>query len=340
MMNLCMISTVLAIATARTYGWSKATFSSKTPKVSGQSVGSLDDGSDTILFGGLTGAAGSPCTDETWELDAEKQWKMLEMEKQKMKPRVRMYSASAVLDNKLVLFGGWDPGAPGSGGEFLDDIWEFDFSTKEWSLVEDTKLPFPVSRHTACTVRGVDSIILHTYKGILVFKDGKLSEQSTKGDAPDGLSMCAVAPLTDSKMLLFGGSTRTQQMSRNAYVLDTDTWTWTKLSVTNKDEECPPSLASACAATVSDNKVIIFGGASIGSTGYEGGMGLTPRDDTWLLDATSDGEAYWTKVESKEKPGGRVAASLSPTGDSSFLLQGGYDPLTKTTFDEPWIINL
>ena len=41
-----------------------------------------------------------------------------------------------------------------------------------------------------------------------------------------------------------------------------------------------------------------------------------------------------------QMPEGRVAGSLSTIGQSSFLLQGGYDPLTKTTFEEPWILNL
>jgi len=341
MMNTSLLVSALLLVIGQTscaHGWSKVAIASKTPRVSGQAVGSLDD--NTILFGGLTGAAGSPVTNDTFLFDAKKKmWELLRLEPKTAKPRVRMYAASAVLNDKLVLFGGWDPGAPGSGGEFLDDIWEFDFSTKEWSLVEDAKLPFPVSRHTACTVQGIDSIVLHTFKGILVYKDGTLTEQATKGDAPDGLSMCAVSPLTDSKMLLFGGSTRTQQMSRDAYVLDTDSWTWTKLDAV--DGEYPPTLASACAANVADNQVIVFGGASIGSTGYNGGMGLIPQDDTWLLKASSDGkEATWTKVESGESPDGRVAASLSPIGDSSFLLQGGFDPLTKTTFDEPWVLNL
>lgn len=138
-----------------------------------------------------------------------------------------MYGASAVLADKLYLFGGWGPGAPGSGGEFLDDVWELDTSTNKWPQL-NVKLPFPVSRHTACTVstKMGDAIVLHTFKGIIVFQvdqDGspKLTEQDTTGndkDSPKGLSMCAVSALASTKMLLFGGSTRTQQMSQDAYV--------------------------------------------------------------------------------------------------------------------------
>ena len=188
MMKLCFISAstslfILAtLSAARTsHGWSRVAIPSssshQSPKVSGQSVGSLDDSSDTtIMFGGLTGAAGSPCTDQTWELKVSKtntlHWKLLEPA---TIPRARMYAASAVLKNKMILFGGWDPGEPGSGGEFLDDIWEFDVATKEWNLLEDCKLPFPVSRHTACMIPGDSNgnedaamIVLHTYQGTLV----------------------------------------------------------------------------------------------------------------------------------------------------------------------------
>ena len=359
------------------HGWSKLNKAGLPfPKVSGHSAISLPSSSsknkhdnNVVLFGGLTGPAGSPCTDETWEFStSDKKWtKLLDVGKEK--PRVRMYAASATIENdKMLTFGGWDPGAPGSGGDFLKDIWQFDTTTQQWTEL-DTKLPFPVSRHTACTIPkcggadGEEKIVLHTYKGILTFdrKDGTLTEQVTacasNNDAndtdnnPDGFSMCAVAPLTDSKMLLFGGSTKTQQLSQDAYVLDTVDWTWTKLDVSDSSD-CPPALASACAAPIGDNEVLLFGGASIGPTGYEGGMGLIPQNDTWRLQVVMNNgsnKAIWTKVESSSSsssddedglPEGRVAASLSPIGPSSFLLQGGYDPLTKTTFDEPWILDL
>merc|ERR1712232_1446973 len=136
-------------------------------------------------------------------------------------------------------------------------------------------------------------------------------------------------------------------MSRDAYVLDTTEWTWTKLEVDNDESDRPPITASASMAQVGFNEVIVFGGASIGPTGYEGGFGLIPQNDTWLLKVLDGGKkARWTKVEEPSetdegtiKPEGRVAASLSPIGPSSYLLQGGFDPLTKMTFNEPWVIN-
>jgi hypothetical protein len=320
------------------WSWSKAALT-QAPRVSGHSVGYYNT-NEIILFGGLTGPAGSPCTDETWHYDAASEsggsWSLLHGGN--TKPRVRMYGASAVLDNNLYIFGGWDPGAPGSGGEFLDDIWQLDLATRVWLKV-DTKLPYPVSRHTACAISSDDSIVLHTYQGILVYKkDGTLAEQETSGQEPEGLSMCATAPLSSTKMLLFGGSTKTQQMSCDAYVLDCESWTWTKLNNV-VGEEAPPILASACAAPLAKDQAVIFGGASIGSSGYGGGMGLIPQDETWVLQVKNGDEAHWTKVDFPDKPEGRVAATICPIGSRSFLLQGGYHPTTKTTFDQPWILS-
>jgi len=45
---------------------------------------------------------------------------------------------------------------------------------------------------------------------------------------------------------------------------------------------------------------VVFGGASVSQTGYEGGMGLIPMNDTWLLKADGT-NAHWKKVESAEK---------------------------------------
>ncbi|KAL3923317.1 MAG: hypothetical protein SGARI_006246 [Bacillariaceae sp.] len=257
-----------------------------------------------------------------------------------------MYSAAGILGDKLYLFGGWDPGAPGSGGEFLNDIWQLDLVTKEFTKLA-IELPFPVSRHAACVVG--DMIIIHTYQGILVFREagdkGSITAQETSGDAPDGLSMCAQVALGESGVLMFGGSTKTQQLSDSAYYLDTDSWKWTLL--TNVGDATPSPRASPCAAAVHDsaNQAVVFGGASISSDGYEGGKGLTPLSDTWLVtvDKTA-GTAEWKQVAMSDVgPEARLAASLTCVygeGGKRLLLQGGYDSTSKETFGEPWVLSI
>jgi hypothetical protein len=255
-----------------------------------------------------------------------------------------MYSAAGILDGVMYLFGGWDPGAPGSGGEFLNDVWKLDLVTKVWKNT-GIELPFPVSRHAACAVG--DKIVIHTYQGVLLFQvdgnSGKITMQETSGDSPDGLSMCAQVAMGETGVLIFGGSTKTQQLSGATYYLDTGTWTWTQLK--NSGDGTPSARASSCSAAVADKQAIVFGGASIGSDGYERGKGLMPLSDTWLVTVDKNaGTAEWKQVAMSDiGPEARLAASLTciyGEGGKRLLLQGGYDSVSKETFGEPWVLSI
>jgi len=300
------------------------------PRVSGHSVAT--GANDRIfLFGGLTGNAGSPCTKDLWMHEKNGEWKKSAVAD--AGPGPRMYSAAAMLNNDLYLLGGWDPGAPKSGGTFLEDVWRLNGETLKWSLMED-KLPCgPVSRHAACAVG--DKIVMHTFRGVCTFDGETWTEQATTGEAPEGLSMCAMTPLSDSSLLVFGGSTKTQQLSSDAFVLDTSTWEWTKLET---DSDGPSPRGSSNAAQCGDHEAVVFGGASMGASGYEGGAGLQAQDDTWLLTVGDNDKACWDRIEfSGDGPSARLAATLSPTVDQGLLLQGGWDPKGET-FDDTWIL--
>lgn len=324
---------------AKASGWSWSPTAGKAPRVSGQTTATINEHNGVLLFGGLMGAAGSPTTNDLWHFDSvENAWAQLLSNEEDGDgvsmscPRVRMYAASASIGTKFYIFGGWDPMDPGSGGEFLDDIWSFDWTAKSWSE-EKAKLPYPVSRHAAVTVND-DMAIIHTYKGILTFKDGMLSEQTTEGDAPDSLSMCAMTSIGD-KVILFGGSDKKQQMSSEVYVLDTTNWTWAKLTC---EKEGPTAMASPCMASLSKDQCIVFGGAGLAPTGYEGGYGLVPSDETWIC-TFDESNVQWERLECAKRPEARIAASLNSLGDGRFLMQGGYDPTTKSTFEEPWTLS-
>lgn len=312
--------------------WTPHTNAGAAPRVSGHSAATLDD--RIFLFGGLTGNAGSPCTGDLWTLQ-HGEWK--QHDSNSGGPGPRMYSATAVLGGNLYLLGGWDPGAPKSGGTFLEDVWELNGQTLEWTLLEDNKLPCgPVSRHSACTVG--DKIIMHTFRGVFSFDGTKWTEQATTGEAPQGLSMCAMTKLSDSSLLVFGGSTKTQQLSSDAFVLDTNTWEWTKLD-TGGGDVGPSPRASPCAAKCGDNQAIVFGGASLAAGGYEGGAGLQAQDDTWLLTVGSNHKACWDRIDfaGGSSPDARLAATLSPSAGKDLMLQGGWDPQGQT-FDETWLL--
>jgi hypothetical protein len=331
--------------------WVSSSSFTKPPQVSGHVTVSSPYIPNIFLFGGLTGPAGSPVTNALYEYDVDG-WREISPKDEPIehRPRKRMYTAASTIhgskDSAMYIFGGWDPGAPSSGGEFLKDVWRLDLATKQWT---DTgiELPFPVSRHSACTIG--QTIVIHTYQGVLLFQkdgdSGKISLKEVTGDSPHGLSMCCQVSLGDSGVLIFGGSTKTQQLSSATFLLDTTSWEWTKLK--NVGNKVPCARASPCAAAVygSDNQAVVFGGASIGDSGYEGGRGLTPLSDTWLVTIDKNaGTAVWKQTATNDiHPEARLAATLTYIyGEEGkrMLLQGGFDTLSKETFGEPWVLNL
>jgi len=215
-------------------------------------------------------------------------------------------------------------------------VWRLDLSSLVWEQLDP--LPWPVSRHTACTVGG--RIVLHTFRGVCVLdgESGTLSKVATSGDDPDGVSMSAACALDDRTMLLFGGSTKAQEMNAEVRLLDTATWTWRKLQA--EGDEVPLPRASSCVAPVGDGiSAVVCGGAGLGGGGYEGGAGLTAFDETWrvLVDGST---ASWTSVQAGAAPSARVAASLDPLPSGGFLLQGGWDPKSKATYESPHVLSL
>jgi len=300
------------------------------PRVSGHAA-AADALGNVFVFGGLSGSAGSPTTDALW-VYKDKRWDKLDPSGKG--PGPCMYSAAAVLDSSFFVFGGWDPEAPGSGGTFKEEVWSLDINKMKWMKME----PLPcgaISRHTACTVGG--RIIVHSFRGVVVYESGSMLEQATTGDVPVGLSMCAAVPLGDHEMLLVMGSTKNQAMSADSYVLDTRTWEWRRLRPTG--DALPSPRASVCAAAIDCTTCVVFGGAGLGGGGYEGGAGLVAFDETWKLRVEGN-EAIWERLQSDVVPAARVAASLVALGNERLLLQGGWDPASKITYDRHYVLTL
>jgi len=179
---------------------------------------------------------------------------------------------------------------------------------------------------------------VHTFRDGVVRRDacGIAKSHLTTGDAPEGVSMCAVAPLADPApaLLVFGGSTKTQGFSADAYVLDAASYEWRRLDAPGG----PGPRGSCCAAAVDGSRVVVFGGAGVAASGYDGGKGLRASDETWLL--TVDGDRGTWELLDVAGPPARVAASLELLPDASLLLAGGWDPATGATFDDCWTLTL
>jgi len=325
---------VLLLNVVLTSGFHLPTWSTTAtgPRVSGHAAATDSDGR-VLAFGGLTDGAGSPCTDEMWAYDGT--WTQL---KTSIGPGKLMYAASAVLNGAFYLFGGWDPEAPGTGGSFKDESWKLDLASMQWTKLD--ALPCgPVSRHTAVTVG--DKIIVQNFRSTVVCDGSSVSEQPTTGESPVGFSMCAASALGEHEMLIFGGATKSQGMTSDAFVLDTRTWEWRKLRPTGSEAPttAPTPRGSACATAIDASTCVVFGGAGLGGGGYAGGAGLTPFDETWQLRVDGDA-AEWTPLELGSAPEARVAASLNKLPSGELLLHGGWTPTTKETFAESHVLKL
>jgi hypothetical protein len=323
-MSKIIIPLLLLIIAPSVFSWT-LTKPALAPKVSGH--GCCNIGEKLLLFGGLK--EDRTATNELWIYQAGK-WRLKKASN--AGPGPRMYVGVEKLGDKVFVVGGWDPEAKGSGGTFKDEVWSLDPDKLTWAPCN--KLPCgPISRHTTVTVG--DSIIVHTFKpdeeGLVILKsDGTSHVQATTGDAPVGLSMCSAAALNDHQMLLFGGSTKTQQMSNDVFLLDTKSWKWTKLQ---SEGDIPPPRASSSMARVNDSSVVVFGGAGLKPAGYEGGAGLMGSNETYMVSVKGD-VAEWKLVDHESLPGGRVAGTLNLLPNNHFLLTGGWDPATAETFDD------
>ena len=305
-----------------------------------------------ILFGGYAERAPGEMRDvvnDLWVHDADG-WARVQdacaRDECADRPGPRLASASAVLGDELLLFGGWDPQTPGTGGEILDDVWSLDLSTLAWSRCEPMPRG-PTSRHAAAVVAsgaGTEpELIVHTHRcaeAVLKWDPRlrKLTEQRTTGEAPASRGLHVAVPL-GADLLVFGGADKSGAMRDDAYALDTSTWHWRALNAANSAAHRPSARAGACAAALDGRTALFFGGAERAPDN----AGLIPRDDTWTLSMPS---ATWTKVSPAEAddtapvelacgiaPGPRNAASLCALREGELLLHGGWVPFVSTYDD-------
>ncbi|KAL7552463.1 hypothetical protein ACHAWF_015712 [Thalassiosira exigua] len=308
-------------------------------------------------------------------------------------PGPRLAAAAAVLPAtdgddasskaEAVLVGGWDPQTPGTGGVILDDVSSFDAESGEWSRGGEAVPGGPTSRHVAVPLtlkgdgeggggaRGV--ICVHNHRcddHVLLLSsrsDGlKWERRPVSGDVPSSRGLHCAAPLdredgTSVGMVVFGGAAQSGTMSNEAFVLDAETWEWTKLDCGDDGggDGTPAPRAGACLCPLDESTVVLFGGAT------PGGGGLIGLDDVWALRVDAkNGRGRWERLagggddeaeDDAARPPGRNAANLIPLdagtlprgvvgGDASksssyFLLQGGWYPFRKT-YDDAFLLRV
>ena len=284
-------------------------------------------------------------------------WSKVDYADENVMPQPRLAAAMCLVKNRPVLFGGWDPQTPGTGGVILDTLEEFDTTSNAWkaNVIDARMLPDgPTSRHVALNLPDGTAMI-HNHRctdHVMIYSDSGFHKQSTTGPAPSSRGLHA-ATVAGGKAVVFGGAEQSGTMNNEVFVLDTNTWEWRAIQIENS--ECVPCpRAAPCLVATADNCVLLFGGAEATS------VGLNPRGDLWALHLNPDeGSGRWELLIDDKGGGGSVlegcppprnAATLSeiePTGAAeawnvpaedgeirkSFVLQGGWHPFVRTYND-------
>jgi len=286
--------------------------------------------------------------DHIWEL----------VEQQGDVPEERLVSAASVLDGRAYLFGGWNPNQQQSDGNvILDTIHSYDSETKTWTKLECTIPDGPTSRHITIPLPSQTKALLHNHRcdGFVYIFDSKsqsFSKQKTTGTPPSSRGLHAACVLGNSHLLLFGGADKSGFMSNETFLLDLNTWIWSKLDLDDDDDNCaniPNVRAAPCLVSFDESRAILYGGAQAVEN-----VGLVPLDDVWALyidKVTNKGK--WEllntgrELNDDEYPPGRNAATMDEisvpfsfkekydrgNGEKWFLLYGGWAPFRKTWND-------
>ena len=133
---------------------------STSPPRSGATAAADKDGR-VWLFGGYAEPDGKPraVVNDLLRFDASSgDWQQLQEplvgSDRSDRPGPRLASASAIIEDEMLLFGGWDPEVAGTGGSILDDVWSLELSEQRWTRCAQPMPRGPTSRHVACNVGG------------------------------------------------------------------------------------------------------------------------------------------------------------------------------------------
>jgi hypothetical protein len=207
-------------------------------------------------------------------------------------PSPRAEAAAAVLENRIVLFGGIEPSADGGPPGPVDDgTWTWDGNANEsWIQIAPSRSPGARSGAAMAALHG--SVVLFggmaggTPLGDTWTWDGSTwTQQQVPG--PSARYHAAMASL-DGRVVLFGGNDGSNDLG--------DTWLWDGASWTQASGPgSPPAARSGAACGTVGNTLILFGGTANG----------TPLGDTW----TWDGQG-WTP-QGAAGPSARSGAAAS-----------------------------
>ena len=312
----------------RTNDWLLLAITSSPLARNDHAMASLEKSNKVLLFGGAD--YNGNYLDDTWTFDSSKnKWNKVDT-KASPSPRYLHAMTSLGMHDNVLLFGGLD-----MQGNYLDDTWQFQQSTRTWMKDINSPTPPARTRHSMATL-GVEGNVL-LFGGLDngdLLRDTWLYDQNSSHwtkindgstASPSYRMLPAMASLgVDGKIVLFGGN--------NELVNYVDTWTFDQKQREWIDINAQATIFSPegrqihSMASLGDSKILLFGG---GNVQHKLSVG------TWIFDLTL---GAWTKVDTLSSPRPRVrsAMALLEKKSGSVLMFGGFplDPCKDT-----WIFN-
>ncbi len=229
------------------------------------------------------------------------------------------------VNNKIVLFGGWDP----SGRD--DETWVYDLACDTWTQMNPSLKPSARIEHSMAYDSTNNKIVL--FGGV---KTGYVRDDETWVYDVASDTWTKMNPITkpsartahamtydsvNNKVVLFGGDDGTK--NDETWVYDVAIDTWTQMNPTTKPL---PRYRHAMAYDSANNKIVLFGGSDDSSR----------FDETWVYDVVSD---TWTQMNPERKPSARDKHAMTcDLMNNKIMLFGGEDSSGRD--DDTWIYDM
>ncbi|KAL7126446.1 hypothetical protein ABFS83_14G188000 [Erythranthe nasuta] len=243
------------------------------------------------------------------------------------RPKARYEHGSAVIDDKMYIFGG------NHNGRYLNDLQVLDLRSWSWSKVEVQAglggITTPCAGHSLIPWDGkLLSVAGHTKDPsetlqVKVFDPQTLtwSTLKTYGKPPVSRGGQSVT-LVGMTLVIFGGQDAKRSLLNDLHILDLETMTWDEMDSVG----VPPSPRSDHAAAVhADRYLLIFGG----------GSHATCFNDLHVLDLQT---MEWSRpTQQGEIPSPRAGHAGVTVGENWFIVGGGDN---KSGVSETVVLNM
>jgi len=264
------------------------------------------------------------------------------------RPSPRVGSTSTSLNGRLYLFSG-------RGGQAMAPIdehggmWEYDLSTRTWTLLSTSSHSFPPARSYHCAANDSHSIV-YIHAGCP--ENGRLSDlwafhvrdriwkQLADAPAPQrGGTSIAFVKGKLYRMNGFDGKTE-QGGNLDVYDPNTDAWSTTTYAADGKAGPSARSVAALLPVTVDgeDSLVTLFGEADPSSLGHQGAGKML--GDVWVMNIA---KSTWEQVNTHgdvPPPRGWFDADVATIGGESSIVVAGGLADSNERLGDVWVLTL